>query len=489
MFEDLKNLDFTTPKDLCLNIANDKKRKVTLQKERIKSYEEMIIANFCFMNGIHYQYEKPFEIKTESSDYRQYNPDFTLTDYEIYHEHYGVDEKVRCTQYRAEEEKRYLESVRWKDTIHGLYKTKYIKTYSHQVKSETLFEVLEKQLKELGVIFKPLSQEEMKNAVNSIYNSVSFKSFIHLIKSFLNLYKSRYQDDTYFEELKEESFSNAYASKRTKLFLDICKDVYVFYRKQLCGKIDFDDMILEAMVKLPSLNSFKYKYIIVDEFQDISYSRMRFLQSLIKHGDSKLFAVGDDWQSIYRFSGCDIGIFLNFGKYFEMATINKLSTNFRNSVDLHKIVESFITSNPEQMKKEIECKSTLTTPLKIMFHENDKNSALDSVLSNIAGQNPMASVLILGRNNYDIDKLKENRSMWNISRESVMYNRFPGLRISLKTVHGSKELEDDCVVLLNNDDSKTGFPNKIIDDPIRTLVLSDKSEFKFAEERRLYYER
>ena len=55
-----------------------------------------------------------------------------------------------------------------------------------------------------------------------------------------------------------------------------------------------------------------FKYIIVDEFQDISQSRTKFLQKLIEHGNAKLFAVGDDWQSIFAFSGSKIEYIYNF---------------------------------------------------------------------------------------------------------------------------------------------------------------------------------
>ena len=122
---------------------------------------------------------------------------------------------------------------------------------------------------------------------------------------------------------------------------------------RLENKIDFDDMILQSTLDLDKCSDFNYKYIIVDEFQDISLSRMLFLKKLISHGHSKLFSVGDDWQAIYRFSGCDLNIFLKFSKYFGASAITKITTTHRNSQELQDIAGPFIKANPEQFNKRI----------------------------------------------------------------------------------------------------------------------------------------
>jgi len=486
LFKNLKRQDLSTLKNTLIDLSCDKDKKETIKKERVKSYEEMAIANFYYINGIEYQYEKPYKIDTSTPDYRQYNPDFTLIENEIYHEHYGIDKEGRCTQFSKKEESKYLKGMKWKNNLHTLHENKYIKTYSHEFQDGTLFESLERQLKEHGVEFKPLTAKQIRDSLNSIYKNKNFESFIRLVKSFINLYKTRYTNRHHFEKMKNETFANVYEKQRASMFLDICENIYVYYRKKLNGKIDFDDMILEAMDKVLSLDCFKYKYIIVDEFQDISYSRMQLLRSLIKHGNSKLFAVGDDWQSIYRFSGCDLGIFLDFNDYFEMATLNKLSTNFRNSKELYDIVEPFITANPKQIKKEIICKSSKTNPLRVVYSD-DKFSAFNIALQDISQENPMANILLLGRNNFDLKDLQGNSAIIVNKDKSIYYRRFPNLKMTFKTVHGSKGLEEDYVIVLNNDDSRTGFPNKIEDDPILSLILSYKDSFIYAEERRLFY--
>jgi DNA helicase-4 len=61
------------------------------------------------------------------------------------------------------------------------------------------------------------------------------------------------------------------------------------------------------------------------------------------------------------------------------------------------------------------------------------------------------------------------------------------MNLSYSTVHGSKGLEADYVVIINADDSRLGFPNKMEDDVLLNMVLSSKSNYEFAEERRLWY--
>lgn len=486
LFEKLKESDFQTLKQILVNLSNNPDERETILKERVKSFEEMAIANFYFLNGINYRYEQPFHIDTASSEYRQYNPDFTLIDYNVYHEHYGVDKEGRSAQYSREEEINYLRTMKWKEEIHEMYNTNYIKSYSYEFKDRTIFDKLEESLKEFEIELKPISEEEVRNALSSVYKNRNFKSFIKLVKTFINLYKSRYPNNSYFETLKTETFSNAYEKQRAHLFLDIAKEIYDYYKSQLGDKIDFDDMILEAIRIIPTSKDFKYKYIVIDEFQDISYSRMQLLKTLIKHGNSKIFAVGDDWQSIYRFAGSDIGIFTKFDKYFEMSTECRLTNNFRNSKELHEIVEPFITTNPEQKRKDVYCNNELENPIKVVYYETNKEYALTKTLVEINNINPNASVLLLGRNNFDIEEyLSKTIKMYK--NGIIRHSEFLNMNISFKTVHRSKGLEEEFVIVINNENSRTGFPNKIEDDPLLSLVLSDNSPFPYSEERRLFY--
>ena len=489
LFEDLRKDDFVTLRECLLRMSGDPSAMETIKKEKVKSFEEMALANFYFINGISYEYEKPYAYDESTAERRQYTPDFYLKDYDIYHEHYGVDENGRAKQYKGEAEAEYLRGMEWKRWCHQRHQTVCLETYSYEFANYTVFDHLEERLKELGVQFRPLGTDEVRKTMDSVYGGRSFASFINLIKSFLSLYKARYEDGSMFEKLKQSDFGTAYQAIRAVRFLDICKRVYEYYMNRLRGegKIDFDDMILQSMRALPNLPGHRYRHVIVDEFQDISYSRILFLKALIEHGDSDLFAVGDDWQSIYRFSGCDVNIFLRFQDHFGFAETHDIGTVHRNSQQLQDVASTFVQANPEQLRKEIRSDKNITDPIRIIYYDEDEYSALSHAFALIAKSHPDGNVLLLGRNNRDIEAYLSHRFFFDRKSSKYVCLDYPGLKVRFSTVHASKGLEEDFVVLLSAEDAPNGFPNKTEDDPILNLVMSEPSTFPFAEERRLWY--
>lgn len=487
-FENLKAADYRTLKDRLKSLSNDIENYETLQNEYVKSYEELIIANFLFTNGIRYEYERAYEVDTSTPEKRQYTPDFYLTDYGIYLEHYGININGKTPQYTKDEEDKYLLSIEWKRNTHKLNQTKCIETYSYEFKNGQIFDNLKKRLLNYDVELKPLSQKEIFNALHTIYSGQEFNSFFNLISTFLSLYKAQYKDSSGFNQLKLKSLGSKYDDERATIFLDICKNIYEYYIQKLRSenKIDFDDMILQAITALDKMTEYRYKYVIVDEFQDISQSRTRFLQKIIEHGDSRLFAVGDDWQAIYRFAGCDINVFLHFENYFEDIKLNYITSTHRNSAELQAIVEPFITANPEQYKKHIKSTKHQESPVRIIYHNNNRMLAFSKALQNIAKINPNAEVLVLGRNKHDIDSIISDEIQVS-NYNKITHKKFPYLDLTYKTVHQSKGLERDYVVLISGENAKNGFPNKMEDDRLLDLVLSNKSSYEYAEERRLFY--
>ena len=264
MFGDLKKSDLETLNFL-KNLSLNTDKKETIKKELVKSYQELQIANFYFINGINYEYEKPYEKDLSTNDKKQYTPDFYLKDYNIYHEHYGIDRDGKAKQYEGKIAKDYVNTITWKRSVHQTYNTICIETYSYEVEDGTIFKKLSEELRKHKVKFNPLSPEEIYNALFSYYGEKNFKSFINLVKTFLNLYKSRYKTDEQFKKFEDYEFANFYEKQRTLLFLEIVKDVYSYYmeRVRTNNRIDFDDMILKSSDQLSLTNKFSYKYIIV----------------------------------------------------------------------------------------------------------------------------------------------------------------------------------------------------------------------------------
>ncbi len=490
MYEEIKSARYETMKSLVFLSEHPEKRE-TLKKEIVKSNQEMAIANFYFIHGIDYCYEDPYQNDYSSESRRQYMPDFHLTQYDIYHEHYGLDKNGKASQYQDSEAEEYLEAIEWKRRKHEENQTICIETYSYEFDDDIVFKKLEKELRKHGVEIKEVDEERIYEALNSIYGGINFRSFIKLVISFLNLYKSKYQNDKGFDSLMEQSFNNRYTMKRTILFLNIVKKIYHFYMSKLeeKGKIDFDTMILESTKQLFNVDGYEYKYILVDEFQDMTTSRMKFLRALIEKGNAHLFAVGDDWQSIYRFNGSDISIFTDFQHYFEYAELSYIRQTHRNSQELQDIAGDFIKKNKGQSQRTIISKKEMRNPIKIIFYDHDKEIRLQQILRLIYEQDNNASVLILGRNNSDIIYFKsiiQKRDTFNENNQWISY-KYPSLNIKFSTVHGAKGLEDDYVILINADDGLLGFPNKIEDDDVLQLLLPVSDHYDYSEERRLWY--
>ena len=488
LYKELKKQDFITLKTQLLEYNKDKKALETIKKELVKSQEELFIANYYFINGIEYEYEHNYEIDTYTDTHRQYKPDFFLPKYKLYHEHYGVDKNGEAHQFGKEENEKYKQGIIWKRQIHVSNDTKCIESYSYEFNDGSILINLERKLKENGVEFNPLTESEIKATLQSVYNGKDFKSFIILTLTFINLYKSLYQDENGFDILKKYSYYEGFLNLRSEMFLDICKEAYIYYQNQLRenNRIDFDHMINRATYYLDKTDKFKYKYIIVDEFQDISHSRMKFLKKLISHGNSKVFAVGDDWQSIYRFAGCDLSLFTKFEKNFFDVKKNYITTTFRNSIELQDIASAFVMKNNAQIKKKIESNKTLENPIQIMFYNQNKRQCFIELLNKIHRNNSNDSVLVLGRNNHDLETIKSD--LIEISKDKIIKcNLYPNLNIYFKTVHSSKGLQENNVILINCEDSRLGFPNKVEDDPLLSLVLSEKDSYRYGEERRLFY--
>ena len=180
-----------------------------------------------------------------------------------------------------------------------------------------------------------------------------------------------------------------------------------------------------------------------------------------------IFAVGDDYQSIYHFSGCDINLFLDFPKLIPNSKVLKLKYTYRNSQELIDIAAKFIMKNKKQLKKDLISNKRIDNPIKIIYYINPKKSfsKLYKKLKIISND-----VLVLGRNNSDIK--------FFVDKED---------EINFLTVHSSKGLEAENIILINMTNKIYGFPNKIKNHCLLELLHPSDKDILFSEERRLFY--
>jgi DNA helicase-4 len=223
---------------------------------------------------------------------------------------------------------------------------------------------------------------------------------------------------------------------------------------------------------------------LVDEAQDLSQDRKRIIRALLgQRPDIKLFAVGDDWQSIYRFSGADIDIMTNFPEHFGYTATNYLTRTFRSYQGLVDLAAAFVQKNPGQFKKTVEAHASHPGEQVIIdsyTSKSDMQRMLEDRLKKInrvaLKQGQRLSVFILARYN----GLKPPGM-------GQYVETYPHLDISFRSIHASKGLETDYVILLGVANGRRGFPSRITDDPLLHLVIPRPERFPDAEERRLMY--
>ena len=504
LYEEEKNADLETLKSkydrekYIHETGTEKEQSFkTLNNERVKSLEETKIANFLFMNSINYEYEKLYPFESDDPSKKAYRPDFYLCDYDIYLEHFGISKDFTVPWLSPVEEKKYLDGIQWKRAFHKAHNTKLIETYSYYSSEGILLKKLEEILLANGVELKSRDFSDVFNTVYASKSNKYFSEFMHLCCTFITLFKSNNYKIDQIEVLKKNYCSteqNNFLCERTSLFLDIIKIILTEYQNYLFAQhaIDFSDMINLAAEKVENdCEITPYKYIIVDEYQDISKSRFNFLKAIVEKSRSKLFCVGDDWQSIYRFAGSDISLFTDFEKYFGYTKILKIEKTYRNSQNLIDEASRFVLQNPMQLKKDLRSDKNLNYPLVFFGYDDEPHKVIQFTVNKIISEFGInSSILFLGRTNYEKEILKKSglfKIYMNNRKECIDYIPVPEVQIDFLSVHKSKGLEADNVILLNFKNDKLGFPNQIADDMVLNLVLANSENYTFAEERRLFY--
>lgn len=459
----------------------------TLSGDRVKSYEEWEIANWLYTNGVKFEYEPSYEGSLPIDARGAYKPDFRLTESGIYIEHFGVrkstkhDGSTYLTTAPHIDRERYLNDMDWKRKVHQENGTKLIETYSYERVEGHLLQSLRDKLTPF-VELKPISQGQVFDVLSEMG---MVDSFTQMLCTFLKHYKSsRYSIDQCRDRAKEMA-----DSPRSYAFLTIFERLFKAYQLRLGNEIDFEDMINRATEHVET-GRYKspYRHLLVDEFQDISEGRARLLRALkSQHSDTRIFAVGDDWQSIFRFAGSDIHLMRGFGKEFggvlgnesDIHSIVDLGRTFRSVDKIALPARLFVLKNPLQIQKDVITATTTEIPsIKVAYFDRGQDYAvLNSVLAQLSEcSSTNTSVMLLGRYNF----LRPD------NLESLKLE-FPKLSLRFMTAHGSKGLEADHVIILNAISDRLGFPSEIVDDPLLNLVLPKLETFDHAEERRLFY--
>lgn len=507
LMNELNKNDFTTIRQDLSNAIkkiqnNQEVKKVTIKNEKVKSIEECRIANFLFINGIDYEYEPVYKYGFKDS-MKLYCPDFIIRQYdkEIYLEHFGITDAGKSSRYTEEELELYKQHIRDKINLHKKHGTKLIYTFSKYTDGKDYITHLKEELRKAGISFEYRDSKEIYQTLIQNVEDKYLNKFIQLVCVFISRFKTNNYSSSKFNEWKV-----SLNDERTKLFVDICYQCYLAYMTELKNhnSIDFEDMINNASnlldKKIENGEILPYDYIFVDEYQDISLQRFDLCEKLSKCSNAKIIAVGDDWQSIFKFSGANIDLFTKFEKIMGYANILKIVKTYRNSQELINIAGDFVMSNNEQIKKELKSDKSMVNPILLMsYNDNydnfDKSKPIDRMCGAIEKSLDMivktnganSSVLLIGRYGFEGIQIAKRNDYFTLRDGHIISIKYPELKITYLTAHSSKGLGYDNVIIVNGKDAILGFPSKIVDDPVMKLVIKDTESVEYAEERRLFY--
>lgn len=494
-------LDFETIKsrlgEYIKTIALRRSQKTrTITGEFLRSAQEVQIANFLYLHSIDYEYEKPYPFPIPGAK-KIYTPDFFIRqgDNECYLEHFGIKENYQSDYYSKPQLDKYVHSIVAKRKLHLQYQTKLIQTWSEYNDGRPLLDHLKEKLEEHGFILKPRDNEEVYRKLAETGKDKYVIKLIFFMITFIEQYKTCGFDEGGFDVLRKKT-----DNVRTRLFIDIVEEVYNHYQSELQknNQIDFSDMINDAekIIREMSESPYKpfYKYIIIDEFQDIARQRFNLTKSLSDVTGAKVVAVGDDWQSIFAFAGSDITLFQKFLELMGEGREMQITHTYRNSQELIDIAGSFIQKNPAQIKKRLISPKRLENPIVIETYDDSYSprynwaAKIEEVIEKIVTEyGYKSSILLVGRYNFDMYNLRSTGKFEELRGDKLKSAKFPKANITFLTAHTSKGLGFDNVILLNMLEARFGFPAQIEDDPIMKLVTYTDYSIPFAEERRLFY--
>lgn len=487
------------------------KKAVTIQNEVMRSHQEVEIANFLYLHNIDYEYEPLYRYDIVMAK-KPYTPDFIIRqgDKVAYIEHFGITQDGKNDRFSDDELTAYKKAINDKVALHKKHGSTLIYTFSKYSDSRTLLEHLQEELEKKGFDITARSSKEVMEKLVSTEENRYIRKLVNLICRFITNFKTN--------GFTADDFQRMYHSTqnvRTRLFLNICNDCYLEYQRYLKENdaVDFEDMINESARVLREVKEMKrkleFQYIIVDEYQDISRQRFDLVTALSEVTDAKIIAVGDDWQSIYAFSGSDITLFTRFEEKMGYAKLLKIVKTYRNSQEVIDIAGNFIQRNETQIKKELKSPKHIVDPVIIYTYDGspkkrdgDNKSgvnyeiahAVEVALEQIMafnkqeGKTGKSTILLLGRFGFDGDKLEKSGLFEYIDRGSKLKSvKYPKLDITFMTAHASKGLGYDNVIVVNGRNETYGFPSKIEDDPVLSFVIKGDRSIDYAEERRLFY--
>lgn len=473
----------------------------TIKNELVKSEGEVKIANYLFTHGINYEYERLYDYKL--IDNRTYKPDFTIGSGEdlVYVEYYGPTTLLKNGSYHSELDN-YDLTIEKKRKTHKKNNTDLIELFGRYEDSNDYYlKKLSYELSQRNFKKDKITDEEIYKELLYSGSDFKFMNLIFLIRAVINNYKQKFYSIYDFDDVIQKCDDEIVKNQ-----LLLIKNVYLYYENEIKikNRIDFNDMINDAYRNVNIIKSerpyLNYDYVIVDEYQDISHQRYNFIKRISDLFDAKIVAVGDDWQTIYSFSGSDIDLFEEFNVMMGYSEQITIVNTYRNSQELIDLAGEFVLKNKKQIEKKLHSNKHLYKPVKIIEYDYDETNSklperLEKLIAEIYSDHQNDNILLLARFNDELNNLLSSGLFYKktLKESTITCKSIPDARIDFLTIHKSKGLGYDRVIVLNGIDATKGLPSKIADPDIIRYIKGGNSfskydEFiEYPEERRLFY--
>lgn len=472
----------------------------TLRGEEVRSRAEKLIADFLFTHQVDYRYEEMATWAETAPDKGEYDPDFYLPEYDIYIEHWGIDESGSVAPWFSWSSSEYHDKIDWargefEESDHTL-----IETYEFEHEAGRLKQALRHRLSINDVEMNRMHLNELTEAVFEYERQdkkirEEFREFITNAKRF-NVTPNEIKANLSPKNPRQYHFGHCGIHMIRQ------------YRRFLAqnGLIDFVDMVQDAVKIIqdhPEEYKDRYDHVLVDEFQDIGKGTLELIQELTGPDTAKLFAVGDDWQSIFSFQGAVIEYFTEFEEYFGTPVRTDLTANFRSPSRIVTAGNQLIQNNDGQLKKQV--RSTVnrqTTPRvhRLQGYTNYKylrsvrDYTLDLVQQYLAQGADPSEIMILCRYDdaaqylYEIRQGLESEDIPYVGR-SGQYRGPTGQAdngAAVYSLYKAKGREAKHVILVHAAEGRYGFPrmngeSELID-PVQPIDIGG-----LEEERRAFY--
>ncbi len=446
-------------KDRLLSPGKDGRYFTTLNGTRVRSKSEQYIADWLYRHSIKFEYEP--SVNFRDFDFR---PDFFVPEANLYIEHVSI--------------KSY--PTGGKEQQFTMANKVLVKTFEEQTKDTAVFNLaLERIIKNrLPSNYHFTTALSFEEEFHSYHKEV--KDFLRQVMRVIDMIKV---ENTPANKVLNESQQDQH--ERVRDFYKLALPIIDQYRTYCTNKsyLDFNDMITKTIslfhnhTEIAEKFRSRYKYILVDEFQDVNNLQVELIKLLLTD-QNQLFCVGDDWQSIYGFRGSNVEYIINFPAHFMNAKTITLSVNYRSTQHIVGASNEVIKHNKFKVDKQI---------------ESLKKS--DSKICIYAGKNEDENVAFAVK---EIRRLQSEKGYTKedilfLYRRSKMYGpyfeRFRQERIfvSGKTIHASKGLEAKAVFIIGLSEGNGGFPDVWMEDRIYQIIKESNHDVLMEEERRLFY--